>query len=114
MDAMTGITSCDIGVWTLTGDSLPLLWGDFFFSIDTEERRKRVVDPDFQRICPTSSLVVKRGNCQKALTYFLDEGCSVFFLQEFRDRLVKHGRISRFLSSAKEQNPPLPSFSNTV
>lgn len=75
MDAMTDIESCDIGVWTFYGDSLPLLWDDFFFTMDTEEGAEMCGGSGFLTNTPHFQIRRERGNCQKALTYFLDEGC---------------------------------------
>ena len=109
MDAMTDIESCDIGVWTLPGDALPLLWDGFFITIDTEERRKCVVDPEFSTDISTLQMRRGKGGCQKAFTYFFDEGCLLgfYFFKKIRDRLVKHGRISRLLHLPRNNPPPL-------
>ena len=118
MNAMTVIESCDIGVWIFTGASLPPLFDDFFVTIDTEQGAETCGGSGILTVMPHFQIRRGQENCQKALTYFLDKGCLVFFFfsKTFETGLFNSARsLASFHLQRNEPFPPLPFFfSNTV
>ena len=85
-------------IWGLSGPAL----GVTFFSPWIQSRDGNVWWI-WIRICPTSRIDVKRKNCQKALTYFLDEGCLGFFSFPTPSRQACQARQDLSLPSSVEE-----------